>query len=397
MAPLLPTSTYPGSMTDLFSFRPRNDRAPMRPNESTFRFLDRSASRRSEEVRRLLNEWVAGLPEAGRPDLIPRLRSTDQDTFEAAFWELYLYTTYSRSGYRLTDHPDVPNSPNHPDFKVDGNGTVFYLEAVRPGATAPDTAAGRRLDDVAAALGRVRAEQRFMVGLSFYEVGPNALPTTALRLRLTTWLGELDPDSVAAEVAAGSLFDDAPRLPWSHEGWELEFLAIPLRAKAKGNELSLVGMVGPGRAQWVNNLEGLRRVLAYKANNYGVLDHPLVIAVMSNAEFRTDDFEQALFGRAVGRREDSIRDPRLVVEGGHWLTSRGWRNGHAPQVIAASALNPWSITQIHPRLWTTLEPEVVVPSQPDWLSRVYIVGNQAADASLHALFGLPPGWSESES
>lgn len=375
----------------------------MRPNESTYQFLDRSARQLFGEVRRLLNQWVAALPEEVQGDLVPRLRSDDQGVFESAFWELYLYTAYVRSGHRVTVHPDVPGTANHPDFLVEGNGARFYLEAVRVGTTPADAAAERRLQEVKAALARLRAD-RFVISLLHRTVGHNSLPTRRLRDELVSWLDGLDPAAVHEDLSHGSTFDRAPKLSLSHEGWELEFQAIPLPDEALGHDQSLLGVSGPAEAQWVNNQSGVLRVLDSKAHRYGALDHPLVIAVMSNTEYRTEDyeFEQALFGRAVGGRLEAIRDPRRVVEGGHWLTSQGWRRGHAPHVIAASDLKPWSITRTHPRLWTTLETDVVVPPQPDWLSRVNIGSHvpsvEAIDvASLEALFGLPPGWGEYES
>jgi hypothetical protein len=223
-----------------------------------------------------------------------------------------------------------------------------------------------------------------------------------LLVELNSWLGGLEPDKIFADLSHGSIFELAPIFPWSHEDWRLSFQAIPLRTRAFGQDQSLVPISGPGEAQLVDNVSGVLRVLDVKANRYGSLDHPLVIAVMSNTAFPTEDyeFEQALFGRAVGRRVESIRDPSLVVEDGHWRTRQGWHRGHAPQVIAAINLTPWSITQSRPRLWTTLEAGVVVSSQPDWLSRVNIGESQPSveeGSSLEALFGLPPGWGEYES
>jgi hypothetical protein len=44
-----------------------------------------------------------------------------------------------------------------------------------------------------------------------------------------------------------------------------------------------------------------------KADGYGLLDDPLVVAVLSNAQFRTEDVdvERALFGAMIGRRPSS--------------------------------------------------------------------------------------------
>ncbi|HUY24385.1 MAG TPA: hypothetical protein VNG12_08215 [Acidimicrobiales bacterium] len=391
-----PSRSAPERSTEvLFATGPRIDASRKRPNEGIYEFLDRSAKPLFGEVRRVLNEWLAGLPEEAPRELVPRLRSNDQ-AFESAFWELYLYTAYIRSGYRVTVHPQIAGSTNHPDFMVDGNGTRFYLEAVRVGTAAADVAAERRLQDLKAALAR-QHHDRFELSMLYWEIGPAPLPTNALLHRIDSWLSSLDPDALFEALSHGSIFDNAPRFPWRRDGWRLEFQAIPLAADAIGDSQSLVVMSGPGEAQVVDNPTGVLRVLDSKANRYGSMGHPLVIAVMSNTEYPTEDyeFEKALFGLAVGRRVDSIRDPSLVRIDGHWLTRHGWRRGHTPQVIAASCLKPWLITQVHPRLWTTLEPDVAAPSQPDWLSGVHIGEDGTSvelGSSLETLFGLPPGW-----
>lgn len=381
----------------LFASGSRHDASPMRPNEGIYEFLDRSAKPLFGEVRRVLNEWLADLPEELQHELAPRLRSNDQHIFESAFWELYLHTAYVRSGYHVTAHPDVPASAKRPDFMVERNGTKFYLEAVRVGTGSSQTASARRLQEVLAVLTRQRSDGRFVLSLVHSAVGPNALPTTSLRSQLKEWLDGLDADAVLDDLTHGSTYDRAPKFPWNEEGWVLAFQAIPLRAGATGTDQSLLGISGPGEAEWVDNITGVRRVLKGKAHKYGSLEHPLVIAVMSNTKYPTEDyeFEQALFGRNLARPVQSGRDPRLVVEAGHWLTRQGWRRGDAPQVIAASDLNPWSVTRVHPRLWTTLEPDATLPSPPGWLSRVTVAMDQTSireGSSLEKLFGLPAGW-----
>lgn len=140
------------------------------------------------------------------------------------------------------------------------------------------------------------------------------------------------------------------------------------------------------------------RALDSKANKYGRLDVPLVIAVLSNTEYPTRSYEtlEAVYGlssltptRAAERPGDLFRD-------GHWFTAaQGWRRGHAPQVILASGLAPWSITRVRPQLWQTLEPGVVGPDQPDWLDRIDVSGPEPAilvGTPLNDLFELPADW-----
>ena len=116
-------------------------------------------------------------------------------------------------------------------------------------------------------------------------------------------------------------------MPWNDDGWSLIFHALPLREEARGKERSALGMMGPGEATVVDNLSGSRRVLDSKHGKYGVLDAPLVVAVLSNTEYPTRDYEieQALFGISARRPAESVEYPDSMFQEGFWLTKRGWQ------------------------------------------------------------------------
>ena len=64
--------------------------------------------------------------------------------------------------------------------------------------------------------------------------------------------------------------------------------------------------------RWAHDASRILSVLNEKANRYGALEVPLVIAVLSNPEFHTEDLdvERALFGALIGRRPSpNRRDP----------------------------------------------------------------------------------------
>ncbi len=137
-----------------------------------------------------------------------------------------------------------------------------------------------------------------------------------------------------------------------------------------------------------------------KADRYGLLDAPLVVAVLSNTPFGTEDIdvERALFGALIGCRP-SPQPPQAsqVLEPGHWCTGNGWRRAHVPQVITAHGLYPWTVTRTQPRLWTTPQAGVPARCQPGWLATMDVTGplpTPAAADSPANLFGLPQDWSD---
>ena len=369
---------------------------PSAANESLFAFLNRSATKFFGEVRRLMEDWISHVPAEHQADLVARLRSDANDDFESAFWELYLHEAYLRSGATVDIHPDIQGSTKHPDFRVNFPGHSFYLEAVRVGAAPADRGERKRLAKVEAVLDALAAE-KFTLHFSWDVIGPTSLGTKKLKGALNDWLNSLDHAALVRQQDLYGTFG-GPNLPWNVDGWELTFTALPVHPKPR---TGLIGIRGPGRARIVDNVTGLRRALDSKANKYGELDAPLVIAVLSNTEYPTRSYEmlQALYGLSALIPTRAAENPSDLVRDGHWLTNAGWRRGHTPQVILGTALWPWWILSKRPQLWQTLQPSIVGPVQPDWLDRVDISGPEPLvlpGTPLYALFGLPDDWLAGE-
>jgi len=382
---------------ELFRQGTRTDFAAKSFNEPSYDFLNRSGDPFIEDIRRLMAGWLSHIPSLHIADLQCRLKSKDDAEFESAFWELYLHEAYQRSGYRLTIHPAVAGTTRHPDFLIEGDGTRFYLEAVRACAPSSSTGENKRLEDARRVLATLRAD-RYMLDMATYAIGARPLQVKVLRRDLREWLADLDLEANRHPAGTGS--GTLHRLPWRQEdGWRLEFTAQPLRPEHVGTGLPLI------RAHltmgWGHDADRILAALDEKANKYGPLEAPLVIAVLSNTQFRTEDFdvERALFGALNGRPSPQPPEARQVLEPGHWCTGKGWRRAHAPQVITVHDLYPWTITQAQPRLWTTLQAGVTAPTQPGWLAVMRVSGTMpvpAAADSLASLFDLPPDWPARE-
>lgn len=383
----------------IFGTQQRTDRSPASQTDTMFQFLDRSASPLFTAVRDLLEDWLIHVPHEHRSDLVGSFRK-DSQAFYSAFWELYLHEMYRRSGYAVSIHPDVPGSSKHPDFLVTGQGDRFYVEAVQVGTSTEDLAEKRRLQAAHDVL-NTESTDRFSLPMTHLQIGPNPLPTKPLRAQLRAWLAGLDYAAVVTSLAEPQepgevMFDRLPRLPWQADGWHLEFHAFPLNPDAAPGNTPMIGTYGDGKAHMIDKHTGLSRALDSKANKYGPLDAPLVIAVLDNSgPPSTGDYqiEQALFGLAAARPAASALVPQDIHTGGHWLTRAGWRRGHAPQVITASTFNPWNVTDYPPRLWQTLESGCQSPKQPDFLARVDLTGSDPEVRAGGANpFDLPVGW-----
>ena len=85
----------------------RSDPSPASHAESSAAFLNRVAGSCWDQVRHLVDEWVAHIPVDSRVDIIARLKSAQDRQSTAAFWELYLHETFTRAGFDVELHPAV--------------------------------------------------------------------------------------------------------------------------------------------------------------------------------------------------------------------------------------------------------------------------------------------------
>lgn len=373
----------------------RSDASVARHDEGRFAFLNRTSTRYFSRCRDLIEEWFEQVPPQHQPGLRGNLRS--ELHHRSAFWELYLHEAYRRSGFEVVIHPDVPGKSTHPDFLLTSQSERFYLEAVTVGQRPEARAEEARLAQLHQLLTDMRIED-FSLGLSTYSVGPRPLATRKLRSELGKWIARLDADAVTEAARAGSAvgFDLLPEFDWADDGWTLSFHAFPLVESARGIPRSALGVMGPGEASTVDNLTGLARVLDGKRSKYGRLDAPLVIAVQSNTEIPTRDYEveQTLYGVSTRRPRETAAGEGHLLEPGLWIGVGGWRNAAIPQVITIYDPAPWSIDRVQPRVWSTLEPQVAIPNQPEWLAPM-VIGAQALPGSAGPMgrhFELPEPW-----
>ncbi|WP_456845659.1 hypothetical protein [Cellulomonas sp. P5_C6] len=374
----------------------RTDAAPRRHGESSYAFLNRSASRYFLEVRALIEDWYAHVPPGHRASLRGGLTGEDA-AFRSAFWELYLHEAYRRSGYGVEIHPRVPAGGRRPDFRLTRGEEKFYLEAVSVGQDPSHVAENERLSQVYRVLSKMTI-QDFFLGLDVFTIGARPLNTRHLRAAIRRWLATLEVGPIAARAAVDApALPVLPELPWHEDGWHLLITAWPLAEHARGADRRALGMFGPGRASGVDNITGIRRVLDAKVDRYGLLDAPLVIAVQSSTEFPTRDyeFESALYGLGTERPPKAGDPENHLAHDGLWVGPLGWRNAHVPQVITTSDLSPWTAGRARPRVWNTYQSGVARPAQPEWLAPVSNTGpdpHPGPALSMRTHFGLPEDW-----
>ncbi len=114
----------------LFDDLERTNDNPRQPGEALYAFLNRAAGPYWQSVRDLLSEWVSNYPNEDRRALISRFRRTDRRGFLGAFWELYLHELFRRLEFDIELHPSLDGVTRHPDFRLQRDGSILYVEAV---------------------------------------------------------------------------------------------------------------------------------------------------------------------------------------------------------------------------------------------------------------------------
>jgi hypothetical protein len=312
----------------LFDDRERTDASAKRYRETEFEFLDRSADPDVAEVRAAIGREFATYIESEKAELQTRLRSGHRSEFHSACFELLLFGILTRKGYALEAHPDPETgTTKRPDFLVTGpEGDIFYLEAVAP-KDMNDLEAGTeaRMEEVLDALD-TSPHPDFYLDIHQRGEPRSQPPARKLIAHVHAWLDSLDSDAVKASVSAGG---EHPGINWGHDGWELEFRALP-KHKNRGVLDRLVGFVSYGLDSV--DLKGrIREAIRKKGNRYGDLPHPLIVAVNANAFYLKDyDEVDALFGSEAVAFGNGAAE--LVRE-----NDGAWHDGKKPRTTRVSA------------------------------------------------------------
>jgi len=385
----------------LFASYERTDRSVIRPGETHFGFLDRTAIEPFPRLRQLLDRWFSDLPDEQQAEMRTRLIGKDERQSLAAFWELYLHACMRAAGYGIDFHPHTPEGKGHPDFLVDAGSTSFYLEATIVGSSDAERGNARREAKVQAAIDSQIRSPNFLLGLSA-EIPSSEPSIPRLKASIEGWLNELNPDQVQAafdQAGWGAL----PRREWKEGSWTIELTAYPKRPEQRGHPSdSSIGFISSG-AGWLNDVGRFRVAVAKKAKHYGKLDRPLVIAVLCDVlGMDGDTIDQALFGRhqvAV-----SLRGQEVVMRPsrGHqalWRSASGQVNRGVAGLLIGIRINPFrnpaTILERAPRLWHN--PWTTMPVGPlCWPTRRF--GKDTGDVIDEPgvppteLFGVPAGW-----
>lgn len=348
----------------------RRDGSPASHLESTHRFLDRVSGAYWSQVRDELAGWVTHVEIDDRRDLIARLRSSNDDQFSAAYLELFLHEMFLRSGYSVECHPGVGGGTRRPDFRVDGYGRSFYVEArhlVR--SSDKDVGRDRRTAAIYDALNTMDSPN-FFVWVDVNRSGPNEIPKRDLVASTESWLASLDPDAVDDALRPLGL-EGAPSRTWSLDGWTVQLRAIPKALEARGEPgVRPIGIYGGTEAQFVDGVTPIRDALRSKGTAYDITDSPFIVAL--GVDWFTGKDDRDMMCALYGSDQIVIDTEEMEAVGtqrsadGYWYGGDRWAHTNVSGVLQVTNLHPAFFHESNPTLWLHPCADNAIDPLPSW-------------------------------
>lgn len=383
----------------LFDDIDRNHTGPALYAQPSFDYLNRSARLECQRIRDLLEQWFEDFPSEVQDDLRARFRSEDDRQHLSAFFELYLHELLSKSGFSVEVHPAPGGRATHPDFKVLKDGKpLFYLEATLAAFSDEDASAKARENQVYDTINKMKSPD-FFIGLKAHRAPATNPPGKKICRFLENKLSNLDPDVVAKQLEQGGL-KALPHWDFEHDGWKITFFPIPKKPEARGKPgVRPIGLLMQD-VHLGNSDVVIRRAIQKKANKYGKLDLPYIVAINVIDKFADGiDISEALFGK----EEFTVSFPGNKLIGvrrkpnGAWFGPKGPQNQRVSGALFIVDLSPWNLDEVTPCLWhnpwanRTLASDIWPLPQliPDFKNNRL---DKLEGKKSWQLLGLHPGW-----
>jgi hypothetical protein len=352
----------------VFDDLPRWDEDPATHSEGHFAYLNRSARPEMAAARALIERWFNEYPSRHQVEMRSRLRSDSNFSFQSAFLELAMHRLLLSTGAAVELHPQTPSSQRRPDFLIeDPLGARSYVEpALVTFLTREEMAGEARKNAVYDILNKHVQAPDWFLWLEISGAPSTPPPGREIARFLNERLSTLSHEEVSAAYQAEGP-ENIPEWVFTHDQWHIRFRPIPRRPDAPRRQYHRpLGMFST-EFRSVAHRTPIRNSILSKANAYGELEYPFLLAIQPLEPIDDIDIGEALLGKeqfivsfpeATEHAEPQVTRSRRLD--GAWTLPSGPRNTRISGVLILRNLHPWAVPASHARLyhnpWASLAP-----------------------------------------
>jgi hypothetical protein len=386
-----------GGAAVLFDVRQRTHTEPLGRGESLFEFYDSCADHGYDELRSVLNGWLAQMPAADRADLITRMQNGGNREFGASLSELEMHAFILGSGYRVTMHPEILGTKKRPDFAVtdqQGAELIGYVEVTTVNPPSAEEAERNRENPIYRGIDGANIPAGSALGYRLAHASKSSPPLKRLVADVERWAIDNSETAKTQEVSK----------TFTADGWKVE---LDLYSGGINPEpgVHAIGVVDKGGGI-ISPHKDLRAALETKSKRYGALDKPYLIAVadgkgqLFGKHSIRSALTEAVFGDEMVEFKNGV--PQLKhAKNGFWHGPDGARNRHVSGVLLLPETGLWKLREERWQPLLAVNPWAERPL-PDALRKMRRLENDNGRWVLHEgeLFAnivrLPVPWPPAE-
>jgi len=322
--------------------------------KNDYEFLANTSKPEYIDVRRMLEDWFFRFPDLGKSDLKARFRSSNKIGFHSAFFELLLHELLLKLNTNVSLHKETKSDKSTlPDFfVVDSSSYESYVEAtVITGKSKGKQAEEERLAELIRNLNRMIVSPNYWLALESQGYPSKSTSAKRIASAINKKLEDLDSDFIL-DSSIEHDFDSLPKWSFNANGCVLIFEPIPIGKTIKSTLEKRPIAFHSGSVEFVDHHSPIRNAVTRKANRYGKLSYPFIVAV-NCLEFVDDiDVMNALFGQEqfhipiqTGHKINPEDIGFSRKRDGAWTNPIGPRYTRISGVLIAMNLRPWSIKE----------------------------------------------------
>lgn len=333
----------------------RTDLEFKKPSESDYDFLNRSALPEISQCREYLEKLYFIFPE--KKAIRGSIRSGDDDAFISACTELYFHSIFTVLDFEISPHPEIDGISSKPDWLLtDSSGNEFYCEAT---VSFPEKSkhSGKKNQERVRNYLRINLEAGMRVSVHFSGLSMKPIKLSLLKKEIMTKLEEkMSSDNID------------PRMESTIElnGFSSNSISAVLVYFPKIEDVSEASISLSSGIDIVTVKERIRRSLGKKANKYGKVQKPFVIALNIYDYGPTHEFHinEALLGSALV--VDRKQGPILVADtDGFWGFFVNTKYTRISGILTVDTLDAFTIDRCDVTFWHN--PYAQFPISPEIL------------------------------